>query len=84
MLALQSGSNSADSHGGCEGWGCAADVIEDSSTRNKRQRLAAASRVSDPGNAHITRRLFSDTDRSEKEDDCTINTANRFVTPAPP
>jgi hypothetical protein len=69
MLALQSGSNSADSHGGREGRGRAADVIEDSSTRRTRQRLAAASHVSAPGNADMMRRLFADTDRSEEEDD---------------
>ncbi|KAI2505584.1 hypothetical protein MHU86_8826 [Fragilaria crotonensis] len=70
MLALQAGSNSADCHdGGREGRGRAADVTEDSSTRRTRQRLAAASHVSAPGNAHMMRRLFADTDRSEEEDD---------------
>jgi hypothetical protein len=69
MLALQSGSHSADSHGGREGRGRAADVIEDSSTRRTRQRLAVASHVCAPGNADMMQRLFADTDRSEEEDD---------------
>jgi hypothetical protein len=71
MLALQAGSNSADCHdGGREGRGRAADVTEDSSTRRRtRQRLAAASHVSAPANAHMMRRLFADTDGSEEEDD---------------
>ena len=69
MLALQSGSNSADSHGGHEGCRRSADVIEHSTARRMRQRLAAASYVSASGNAHMMQRLFADTDRSEEEEE---------------